>query len=136
MKNATNYALSEKEPTTYTYDTKQTDQLSNGPDYFFIKKNSILTKVPHNDILWLGAFGDYVIVNTKDQRFILPITFKSLEDKLPPGKFVRVHRSYIVQIDMIKVVENTTIFINNTSIPIPIGPFYKKNFIRRLNPLG
>jgi len=135
MKNVTSLVFAEKEPTTYA-DTKQTDQLSSGQDYFFIRKNSMFTKVAHNDILWIAALGDYVTIHTKDQRFILHITFKSLEDKLPPGKFVRVHRSYIVQLDTIKVVEDTSIFIDNASIPIPIGPLYKKNFIGRLNPLG
>ena len=135
MKNATNFALAEKEPTTYA-DTKQTDQLSSGQDYFFIRKNSMFTKVAHNDILWIAALGDYVTIHTKDQRFILHVTFKSVEEKLPPGKFVRVHRSYIVQIDTIRVVDNATIFIHNASVPIPIGPLYRKNFIGRLNPLG
>jgi len=138
MKNTTTLVLSEKESITYTdgADRKPTYQLGNGQDYFFIKKNSMFTKVPLNDILWVAALGDYVTIHTKDQRFILHITFKSIEDKLPPSKFVRVHRSYIVQLDTIRVVDDATIFIHNASMPIPIGPLYKKNFIGRLNPLG
>jgi DNA-binding LytR/AlgR family response regulator len=109
------------------------DQVSAGQDYFFIKKDSVLTKVPIKDILWIEALGDYITVHTRDQRFILHATLKSLEGKLPPNKFVRVHRSYIVQVDNVKKVEDTTIFINEVSIPV--GALYKENFIKRLNTL-
>jgi len=104
-----------------------------GKDFLFIKKNSVLEKVLIKDILWIEAFGDYTKINTKDQRFIIHSTLKSLEDKLPADKFVRSHRSYIIQIDSVKMVEDTTAYINDVSIPI--GTMYKENFIRRLHPL-
>jgi two-component system LytT family response regulator len=113
--------------------TDSTDQVSAGQDYFFIKKDSVLNKVPVKDILWIEALGDYITVHTKDQRFILHATLKSLEGKLPTDKFVRVHRSYIVQVDNIKKVEDTTIFIND--VAIPVGALYKESFIKRLNTL-
>jgi DNA-binding LytR/AlgR family response regulator len=116
---------------TDLYEVK--DQVSTGQDYFFIKKDSVLTKVPIKDILWIEALGDYITVHTKDQRFVLHATLKSVENKLPKDKFVRVHRSYIVQIDNVKKVEDTTIYINDTSIPV--GALYKDNFIKHLNPL-
>lgn len=107
------------------------DHISAGRDYFFIKKDSVLTKLPIKDILWIEALGDYVTIHLKEQKFILHATLKAIEGKLPANKFVRVHRSYIVQIDNIKTVEDTTIFINEISIPI--GSIYKENFIKRLN---
>ncbi|HXP48585.1 MAG TPA: LytTR family DNA-binding domain-containing protein [Bacteroidia bacterium] len=109
------------------------EQLSTSRDFFFIKKNSVLNKVPVNDILWIEALGDYITIYTKDERFILHSTLKSLESKLHADKFIRVHRSYIVQIDNIKKVEDTTIFINDNSIPV--GALYKENFIKRINTL-
>jgi len=102
-------------------------------DYFFVKKDSVLTKVPVVDILWIEALGDYITLHTKTGKFILHITLKSVESKLPANKFVRVHRSYIVQIDNVRTVEDTTIYINEVSIPI--GALYKENFIKRLNTL-
>jgi DNA-binding LytR/AlgR family response regulator len=109
------------------------DVVSTKQDYFFIKKDSVLTKVPIKDILWIEALGDYITIHTKDQRFLLHATLKAIESKLPSNKFVRVHRSYIVQIDNVKQVEDTTIYINETSIPV--GALYRENFIKRLNPL-
>ncbi|MGP8215494.1 MAG: LytR/AlgR family response regulator transcription factor [Bacteroidia bacterium] len=112
-------------------DTKE--QVNAEQDFFFIKKDSVLTKVPVKDILWIEALGDYLTIHAKEQRYILHATLKSLEEKLPSNKFIRVHRSYIVQIDNITEVEDTTIFIND--IPIPIGALYKESFMKALRPL-
>lgn len=109
------------------------DTVSAEREYFFIKKDSVLTKVPIKDILWIEALGDYITVHTKDQRFIIHATLKSVEAKLPSSKFVRVHRSFIIQLDNVKKVEDTTIYINDTAIPV--GALYRDNFIKRLNPL-
>lgn len=109
------------------------DTIKAEQDYFFVKKDSVLTKVPVQDILWIEALGDYVTLHTRNGKFILHVTLKSVEGKLPANKFVRVHRSYIVQIDNVRTVEDTTIYINEVSIPI--GALYKDNFIKRLNTL-
>jgi DNA-binding LytR/AlgR family response regulator len=100
-------------------------------DYFFIKKDSVHTKVPTKDILWIEALGDYITIHTLNGKYILHLTLKSIENKLPSDKFIRVHRSYIVNIDNVGMVEDTTIFINNNSIPV--GALYKDNFIKVLN---
>jgi DNA-binding LytR/AlgR family response regulator len=100
-------------------------------DYFFIKKDSVHTKVPTKDILWIEALGDYITINTVNGKYILHLTLKSIEGKLSPDKFIRVHRSYIVNIDNVGMVEDTTIFINNVSIPV--GALYKESFLKVLN---
>lgn len=102
-------------------------------DFFFVKKDSVLIKVPVKDILWIEALGDYVTLHTKNERFILHVTLKSVESKLPSNKFVRVHRSFIVHIENVRTVEDTTIYINDVSIPI--GALYRENFMKRLNTL-
>jgi len=109
------------------------DLVNTTQEYFFIKKDSVLNKVVVEDILWIEALGDYITVHTKNQRFIIHATLKSVEAKLPANKFVRVHRSFIIQIDNVKKVEDTTIYVNDTAIPV--GALYKENFIKRLNPL-
>ena len=102
-------------------------------NYFFIKENFILTRVTIRDILWIEALGNYITVQIKNQRFILHATLKAVEKKLPVNKFIRIHRSYIVNIDNIRTVEDTTVYINE--IHIPIGALYKRNFFEHLNTL-
>jgi DNA-binding LytR/AlgR family response regulator len=100
-------------------------------NYFFIKKDSVLNKVPLKDILWIEALGDYLAVHTFEKKYIVHLTLKAIENKLPQGKFVRVHRSFIVNMDNVGLVEDTTIYINNN--PIPIGALYRESFIKVLN---
>lgn len=100
-------------------------------EYFFIRYNSVLTKIFSKDILWIEASGDYLTINTINQKFVLHLTLKVIETKLPPNKFIRVHRSYIVAIDNITSVEDTIISINNKLIPV--GALYRESFMKRLN---
>jgi DNA-binding LytR/AlgR family response regulator len=123
-----------KQNVTDEKDPDNSNDLANQEqDYFFIKENYILTKVPIRDILWIEALGSYITIHIKSQRFILHATLKSVEKKLPVNKFFRIHRSFIVNIDNIRTVEDTTVYINE--IHIPIGALYKRNFIKHLNTL-
>ena len=109
---------------------KHTTHTTIDKDYFFIKKDSVLNKVPLKDILWIEALGDYLAIHTFDKKYVVHLTLKAIEGKLH-DKFVRVHRSYIVNIDNVGMVEDTTIYINNT--PIPVGALYRENFVKVLN---
>lgn len=103
-------------------------------NYLFIRKDSVINKVPVSDVLWIEAMGDYVTIQTKDKKYIIHSTLRTIESRLSRDKFIRVHRSYIVQIDNIKTVEGTSIYIDST--PIPLGTLYKDNFFKKLGILG
>ena len=100
-------------------------------EYFFIRYNSVLTKIFAKDILWIEASGDYLTINTINKKFVLHLTLKVIESKLPPNKFIRVHRSYIVAIDNITSVEDTIISIDTKLIPV--GALYRESFMKKLN---
>jgi len=102
-------------------------------DYIFIRKNSVLNKVYVKDILWAEAQGDYVTVVTPEKKFTLHITLKALEKKLPPVRFMRVHRSFIVQLEQIHSIDDSVISVNNRTIPI--GSLYRESFMKRINVL-
>jgi len=110
---------------------KQNSQAIADNNYFFIKKKSVHNKVPWKNILWIEALGDYLTVNTFEEKYVVHLTLKVIENKLPHGKFVRVHRSFIVNMDNVGLVEDTTIYINNN--PIPVGALYKDSFIKAMN---
>ena len=103
-------------------------------DYFFVKSNSVMHKLLIKDILWMESMGDYITINTANKKYILHLTLKAIEPKIPSDKFIRVHRSFIVAVDNITSVEDTTICINNKLIPV--GAMYKENFMKRLNLLS
>lgn len=99
-------------------------------DYVFIKADSRLVKLHLKSIQWIGAQGDYMMIHTQDQAYLVHGTMKSMEKKLPSSAFARVHRSYIVRIDQIEDIEDTTIVINRKVIPI--GGSYKTALLKRL----
>lgn len=99
--------------------------------YIFVRTNSSLLKIRLDDITYVQALGDYVTIHHNDKKNTIHSTLKSIEEKLPPGKFFRSHRSYLLAIDHIdKIIENTA-YIGQTGIPI--GEQYKKDLVKKLN---
>jgi two-component system LytT family response regulator len=72
------------------------------PDILAIKDGSVVTRVGVNDIQWIDAAGDYMCVHATDQTHIMRRTMKELEKDLDPTKFVRAHRSAIVNIKFVQ----------------------------------
>jgi len=102
-----------------------------GVDHFYIKADSKMVKIKFEDLLYIEALADYVIINTVVNKYIVHATMKGLEQKLPPHDFIRVHRSYIVNFNKIDSIEDLSIVIDKKTIPI--GASYKESFMNRLN---
>ncbi len=98
---------------------------------FFVKKGSMLVKVYLDNITWIQAMDNYVIIQSNTDQFVIHSTMKDIEAKLPNNKFLRVHRSYIIPIDKINVLDENTVLIGDKTIPI--GKSYKETFMARLN---
>ncbi len=105
---------------------------TNFDDFFFVKADKKLVKVHFSEILYIEGLKDYVIIKKEQGRVIALQTMKSLEKKLPSDIFMRVHRSYIVNIHQIKAVVGNTIEIVENGQPkfIPIGKNYKEELLK------
>ncbi|HYG50959.1 MAG TPA: LytTR family DNA-binding domain-containing protein, partial [Flavobacteriales bacterium] len=99
--------------------------------FVFVKDNGMLKRISIDDILFLEAMGDYVKVHTAPKFHVVHATLKSIEEKLPATKFLRVHRSYIVAINKIDFIQEGTISIGKTTIPV--ADTHKANLNKRLN---
>lgn len=114
----------------------QKDKLDKiGKEEIFIKKNSMLVRLKYEDILWVEALENYVIFNTYNEKYTIHFTMKAIEQKLPQNKFTRVHRSYIVNISCIDVIEDNSVLIkvHDGSKTIPIGKSYKDKLMGDIN---
>ena len=100
-------------------------------EFVFVRDNGILKRINADDILYLEAMGDYVKVFTTQKFHIVHATLKSIEEKLPSSKFMRVHRSYIVALNKIDFIEEGVININGT--PVPVADAYRTSLNNRLN---
>ena len=98
-------------------------------DFIFVKADKKLIKLNYEDILFIEGLKDYVIIYTDQTRIVTLQTMKSLEEKLPEQIFVRVHRSYIVNINKIKSIhsDDIEIIVKGQSKIIPIGNNYSEN---------
>jgi len=100
-------------------------------DFVFIRDNGILKRVAINDILYIEAMGDYVKLFTGQKFHAVHTTLKSMEEKLPASKFLRVHRSYIVALNKIDSIVEGVIQVNKSAIPV--ADAYRSSLNKRLN---
>lgn len=101
------------------------------PNFLFVKSENRLVKVALDDLLWLEAWGDYVKIHTTPEKPLLTLTSLNVfSGVLPDSEFVRVHRSYIVRLGAITLIQRNRIFIGDKNIPL--GDTYAEEFYRRL----
>jgi len=101
-------------------------------DSVFIKVDGRLIRLNLDELMWVEAQGDYMLLTTDSSRYLIHSTMKALSEKLPDS-FVRVHRSFIVNLDKVKDIEDTTLVINRKVIPI--GASYRDDLLSSLNTL-
>ncbi|OUJ75344.1 LytR/AlgR family response regulator transcription factor [Hymenobacter crusticola] len=100
-------------------------------DYTFVKVDTKLVKVPFQEVRYVEALGDYVHIVLAQHKLIVYSTMKAVEEKFPTALFVRVHRSFIVNIRAVHSIEDNMIVIDNKHIPI--GQTYLRDVLQRLN---
>lgn len=113
--------------------THKNVQLGQEPsnEVLFIKDNKSIRRLDINDIQYIEARGDYIRIYTKANNFIVHCSLKMIEDKFPSGKFLRVHRSYIIAINKINYIEDKAAYIGE--VAIPISESYKDALLKNLN---
>jgi DNA-binding LytR/AlgR family response regulator len=101
----------------------------------FIKKGSTLVKLKIKDISYIEALENYVTLNTKNEKFTIHFTMKAIENQLPSDTFIRVHRSFIVNIGLIKAIKDDSLdlILGNELKNIPIGNSFKDPLMNRIN---
>lgn len=114
---------------------EEKETVSRESNEIFIKNNSSLVRVKYDDILWIEALENYVVLNTFKDKYTIHFTMKAISEKMPPDRYVRVHRSFIVNINKIKVIEDNSVVIihDGGSKIIPIGKSYKDKLMDDIN---
>ena len=86
--------------------------------FFFLKVNSRFEKIAYEEVLFIEALQNYVAVYLHQKKLVSYLTLSSLEKQLPPGRFMRVHKSYLVALNKIDSVEGNVITIGRQLIPV------------------
>jgi len=96
----------------------------------FLKVDRRLVRLPLSDILYVEGFGDYLKVHTSARTYVTYMTMTKLESLLPASKFIRIHRSTIVNTHHIKYIEGN--FVKLNELELSIGQTYKDSLVKRL----
>ena len=95
-------------------------------DFFFVKTEYRIEKIFFQDILFIEGMRDYRCIQTNSKKILTLQTFTELAQELPKSKFCRVHKSYMVTLNKIDLIERNRIKIKDKLIPI--SETYKENF--------
>lgn len=99
-------------------------------NFLFLKADGRIYKIMHDDLLYAEANGNYTKVRTTQQTLLPAMTFSGFEEIIPKSKFLRIHRSFIINKSKIDHIEGNRVFIQNTEIPI--GSNYREQFLRQI----
>ncbi len=100
------------------YQRKETG-IEEKSSHFFIKLDKRFIRLTHEDVIYLEAYGNYVKVWTSDECLLTPRTLSSFEIELPKSKFLRIHKSYIVNKEKIEYLDgNTVCMINRAEVSV------------------
>ena len=103
---------------------------SNAGNHIFIKSDGKLIRLNNDDILFIESMGDYVKFVTRDKKYVTYNSIKNLEEKVNKDYFMRVHRSYIINLLKIDDIRENDLFING--IEIPISKNLRADVLKRL----
>lgn len=99
-------------------------------NFLFLKADGRIYKVMHDDLLYAEASGNYTKVRTTQHTLLPAMTFSGFEELVPQSKFLRIHRSFIINKSKIDHIEGNRVIIQNTEIPI--GSNYREQFLKQI----
>jgi DNA-binding LytR/AlgR family response regulator len=99
-------------------------------DRIFVKHREKMVKIVIADILYIEADRNYAKIFTKNKEYLLGTTLKTLEDKLPVHQFIRVHRSFLVNVKQIDEVAENHVILNTNAIPLSTS--MRANLLKRI----
>ncbi|HMI06371.1 MAG TPA: response regulator transcription factor [Flavobacterium sp.] len=99
---------------------------ANTDDFLFIKADRRYYKIDFADIKFIEGLKDYVVIHTRNKKLITAMNLKTIHQKIPADTFLRVSKSYVVNINGIESFDNHNIYIGESEIPL--GEVYKPAF--------
>jgi len=99
-------------------------------EFFFIKCNGKIEKIIMADVIYIEAMANYVIIYTRQKKYITYLTFSGIEEQLPTHLFVRIHKSYLVAISAIQTIDGNEVI--TSSARLPMSKNYRNDVMSRI----
>jgi DNA-binding LytR/AlgR family response regulator len=100
-------------------------------EFIFIRDSNVVRRLKLDGILYAEAMGDYVKLHTPERFYAIHATLKAVEDRLPPSRFLRVHRSYLVAVDKIDTLDGGALIVGGR--PLPVADAFRAALNKRMN---
>ena len=107
--------------------SKEQENAQEAKPFFFIKSNKKTYKIKFSDICYVEGLGDYIQVHMENQKIVTNLSMKRIMELLPESMFYRIHKSFIISLNKMEVVEGNTVLINKKRLPI--GNSYRQQFM-------
>lgn len=107
------------------------DKLGSPYGFMMVKVEYTTLRVDLDDILYIEGLRDYIKIYSGGKPILTKTTMKNVIERLPPERFIRVHKSYIVSVEKIDMIENSRIVIGKQRIPV--GESFKVPFFKMIN---
>ena len=107
---------------------------TNDESYIYVKENKKIVKVYLSEIWYIEGLSEYIQIYTNKRKIITKTSMALMEEKLPAGKFLRIHKSFIVSVFKIEAFTANTIEIQGKELPI--GRSFKNAVLNALNFVG
>ena len=107
---------------------KQQHIVQPSAEYFFLNVDYSQVKVMFDDIIWIEGLRDYIKLNLKSTKkpLVVRTSLKAIETELPPNKFIRIHKSYLIGIAEITAIRKNSVFIKE--MELSVGETFRENF--------
>ena len=102
----------------YELKNKEVPKTAADENYFFVKCDGKIEKILYDDLLYVEAMLNYVVLYTESKKMIVYLTIKGIIEQLPQNRFLKVHKSYIINLSKIKNIDGNEINIGSARIPI------------------
>ncbi len=99
--------------------------------YMDVKENKKTVRIKLKDISYIEGLNEYIGIHAGNKRIVIKNSLTRIEDKLPSDQFIRIHKSFIVQLSRIHAFSSTTVEVDNKELPI--GRSYKNSVHKTLN---
>lgn len=104
---------------------QETFQQQDTDNFLFVKADRKHYKIATDNILFIEGLKDYIRIHTPGEKIMVLENMKDIIEKLPANRFVRIHRSYIIPLNKMKVIEGNQVQMSDGTF-LPIGETYRK----------
>lgn len=109
---------------------RKEESIENIKDSIILKSGSKSHKINTKEILYIEGSGNYLTFHIVDKKLMVLMSMSDALNLLPEKEFIRIHKSYIVSLSQLKIIENHQVQINE--VKLPVGKHYKENFLNKV----